>query len=70
MSATYEKSEELGHKQSPESPTTLESDIPDGGFQAWATVFGCFLMQFCGFGKITDTFYLLESIKISTREFI
>ncbi|OAX34607.1 MFS general substrate transporter [Rhizopogon vinicolor AM-OR11-026] len=52
MSATYEKSEELGHKQSPESPTPLESDIPDGGFQAWATVFGCFLIQFCGFGYV------------------
>ncbi|KAG1789940.1 major facilitator superfamily domain-containing protein [Suillus plorans] len=27
-----------------------ESGPPDGGFRAWRTVFGCFLMQFCGFG--------------------
>ncbi|KAG1843892.1 major facilitator superfamily domain-containing protein [Suillus subluteus] len=27
---------------------------PDGGFRAWGTVFGCFLMQFCGFGYISS----------------
>ncbi|OAX30676.1 hypothetical protein K503DRAFT_806893 [Rhizopogon vinicolor AM-OR11-026] len=51
---TYQKSdhvEELGPKQSSDSPApSSESDPPDGGFQAWATTFGCFLMQFCGFG--------------------
>jgi hypothetical protein len=43
VSATYEMSDdpkELELKQAPDSPTSLESDPPDGGFQAWATVFG------------------------------
>ncbi|OJA19833.1 hypothetical protein AZE42_07781 [Rhizopogon vesiculosus] len=51
---TYQKLddvEELGPKQSSDSPSPSESDPPDGGFQAWATAFGCFLMQFCGFGQ-------------------
>ncbi|OJA19838.1 hypothetical protein AZE42_07779 [Rhizopogon vesiculosus] len=55
--ATNEKSdglEELGPKQSPDSPTPSELDLPDGGLQAWATVFGCFLMQFCGFGYLSS----------------
>jgi hypothetical protein len=24
---------------------------PDGGLQAWMTVFGCWLVLFCGFGE-------------------
>ncbi|KAG1807027.1 major facilitator superfamily domain-containing protein [Suillus subaureus] len=31
-----------------------ESGPPDGGVRAWRTVFGCFLMQFCGFGYISS----------------
>ncbi|KAG1727501.1 major facilitator superfamily domain-containing protein [Suillus lakei] len=47
--------EELGYTQSSDSPTACSgSDPPDGGFQAWATAFGCFLMQFCGFGYISS----------------
>ena len=47
--ATNEKSgdlEELGPKQSSNSPTpSLGSDPPDGGFQAWATVFGWYAIS-------------------------
>ncbi|KAJ6546075.1 major facilitator superfamily domain-containing protein [Mycena vulgaris] len=28
--------------------------FPEGGFRAWATVFGAFLIQFCGFGYTTS----------------
>ncbi|KAF8957730.1 MFS general substrate transporter [Flammula alnicola] len=28
--------------------------FPEGGFKAWATVFGAFLIQFCGFGYTTS----------------
>ncbi|KAJ7508898.1 major facilitator superfamily domain-containing protein [Mycena galericulata] len=28
--------------------------FPEGGFRAWATVFGAFLVQFCGFGYTTS----------------
>jgi hypothetical protein len=41
--ATYEKSddpEDLDRRHSPDSPTLVVYDAPDGGFQAWATVFG------------------------------
>ncbi|KAG2746604.1 MFS general substrate transporter [Suillus brevipes Sb2] len=52
----HEKSdalEELGHVHSSNSsPLSSESDPPDGGFGAWATAFGCFLIQFCGFGYV------------------
>ncbi|KAG2064679.1 MFS general substrate transporter [Suillus decipiens] len=45
--------EELGHIPSSNSHTTCsESGPPDGGFRAWGTVFGCFLIQFCGFGLV------------------
>ncbi|OJA20814.1 hypothetical protein AZE42_12488, partial [Rhizopogon vesiculosus] len=58
MSATYEGSEDLeevGIKQSSDSLTpSSESDPPDGGIQAWTTAFGCFLMQFCGYGYMTS----------------
>ncbi|KAF8162173.1 major facilitator superfamily domain-containing protein [Mycena galopus ATCC 62051] len=30
------------------------SPYPEGGCQAWATVFGAFLIQFCGFGYTTS----------------
>jgi MFS family permease len=43
--------EELGRKQSSDCPTLCsESDPPDGGRLAWATAFGSFLIQFCGYG--------------------
>jgi len=32
--------EKLGSKQSSSSLIPLEADPPDGGFQAWGTVFG------------------------------
>ena len=41
--ATCEKSddpEDLDRRHSPDSPTLVVHDAPDGGFQAWATVFG------------------------------
>ncbi|KAG1807028.1 uncharacterized protein BJ212DRAFT_1580520, partial [Suillus subaureus] len=54
----HEKSnalEELGHVHSSNSsPVFSESDPPDGGFWAWATAFGCFLIQFCGFGYVSS----------------
>ncbi|KAG1837271.1 MFS general substrate transporter [Suillus subalutaceus] len=47
--------EELGHVPSSNSQTACsESGPPDGGFRAWGTVFGCFLMQFCAFGYISS----------------
>ncbi|KAG2083486.1 major facilitator superfamily domain-containing protein [Suillus cothurnatus] len=47
--------EELGRISSLNSQTVCsESGPPDGGFRAWRTVFGCFLMQFCGFGYISS----------------
>jgi MFS family permease len=47
--------EELGRIPSSNFKTVCsESGPPDGGFQAWGTVFGCFLMQFCGFGYISS----------------
>ncbi|OJA12156.1 hypothetical protein AZE42_10797 [Rhizopogon vesiculosus] len=56
MSATYQEPEgleRLGIKQSSNSLTpSSESDPPDGGIQAWTTAFGCFLMQFCGYGYL------------------
>ncbi|KAG1767665.1 major facilitator superfamily domain-containing protein [Suillus occidentalis] len=55
----HEKSdtlEELGHDvhSSNASPLCSESGPPDGGFWAWATAFGCFLIQFCGFGYVSS----------------
>ncbi|KAG1807043.1 major facilitator superfamily domain-containing protein [Suillus subaureus] len=47
--------EELGPIPSSNSQTACsQSGPPDGGFQAWGTVFGCFLMQFCCFGYISS----------------
>ncbi|KAG1843901.1 major facilitator superfamily domain-containing protein [Suillus subluteus] len=47
--------EELGHVPSSNSQTACsESGPPDGGFRAWRTVFGCFVMQFCAFGYISS----------------
>jgi hypothetical protein len=46
--ATNEKSddlEELGLKKSPDFLPSLESDPPNGGFQAWATVFGWYAVS-------------------------
>ncbi|KAG2140800.1 major facilitator superfamily domain-containing protein [Suillus cothurnatus] len=43
--------EELGHVPSSISQATCsDSGPPDGGFRAWGTVFGCFLVQFCSLG--------------------
>ncbi|KAG2133316.1 major facilitator superfamily domain-containing protein [Suillus clintonianus] len=46
--------EELGRKQSESSPPCSESDPMDRGRRAWATAFGCFLVQFCGYGYINS----------------
>lgn len=49
--------EELGRKQSSDSPTPCsesESDPLDGGRLAWATAFGSFLIQFCGLGYVAS----------------
>ncbi|KAG1745679.1 hypothetical protein EDB19DRAFT_1906195 [Suillus lakei] len=47
--------EELGYKQSSDSSTPCsEYDPMDGGRRAWATAFGSFLVQFCGFGYINS----------------
>ncbi|KAG2039274.1 MFS general substrate transporter [Suillus americanus] len=47
--------QELEHIPLSNSQTARsESGPPDGGFRAWGTVFGCFLMQFCGFGYISS----------------
>ncbi|KAG1820082.1 major facilitator superfamily domain-containing protein [Suillus variegatus] len=55
---TDEKSdvlEELGRRQSPDCPTLYsDSGPPDGGRQAWATAFGSFLIQFCGYGYLNS----------------
>ncbi|KAJ7458555.1 major facilitator superfamily domain-containing protein [Mycena latifolia] len=32
----------------------IPPSFPEGGFHAWATVFGAFLIQFCGFGYTTS----------------
>ncbi|KAG1767668.1 major facilitator superfamily domain-containing protein [Suillus occidentalis] len=58
-STTNKKSDDLedlvGHMSSSNSQTACsESGLPDGGFRAWGTAFGCFLMQFCGFGYISS----------------
>ncbi|KAG2340294.1 MFS general substrate transporter [Suillus weaverae] len=54
----HEKSnvlEELGHVHSSNSSSLCsESGPPDGGYGAWATAFGCFLIQFCGFGYVSS----------------
>ncbi|KAG1733995.1 major facilitator superfamily domain-containing protein [Suillus lakei] len=56
--AAHEKSnnlEEPGHVHSSNSlPLFSEHGPPDGGFWAWAAAFGCFLIQFCGFGYISS----------------
>ncbi|KAJ7642393.1 major facilitator superfamily domain-containing protein [Mycena polygramma] len=41
------------HAVSDASPVT-EPTFPEGGRQAWATVAGAFLVQFCGFGYTTS----------------
>ncbi|KAJ7197451.1 hypothetical protein GGX14DRAFT_574232 [Mycena pura] len=47
----------------PSSPAKAEGDVagadteptfPEGGLQAWTTVAGAFLIQFCGFGYTTS----------------
>ncbi|KAJ6626626.1 major facilitator superfamily domain-containing protein [Mycena sp. CBHHK59/15] len=43
--ATLETSEELDE---------LTPNFPEGGFRAWSTVAGAFLVQFCGFGYTTS----------------
>ncbi|KAJ7176263.1 MFS general substrate transporter [Mycena crocata] len=44
------------HQRSlPSQQDTLQVPIyPEGGLQAWSTVFGAFLIQFCGFGYTTS----------------
>ncbi|KAF9237791.1 major facilitator superfamily domain-containing protein [Melanogaster broomeanus] len=35
----------------PPSSTGTDTEPPEGGLEAWCTVLGCFLAQFCGFGS-------------------
>ncbi|KIK34646.1 hypothetical protein CY34DRAFT_625339 [Suillus luteus UH-Slu-Lm8-n1] len=35
-------------------PPSLSDEFPEGGLVAWTTVFGSFLVQFCGFGYATS----------------
>lgn len=35
-------------------PPSLSDEFPEGGLAAWTTVFGSFLVQFCGFGYATS----------------
>ncbi|KAG0693803.1 major facilitator superfamily domain-containing protein [Suillus ampliporus] len=35
-------------------PPSRSDEFPEGGMAAWATVFGSFLVQFCGFGYTTS----------------
>ncbi|KAF9235625.1 MFS general substrate transporter [Melanogaster broomeanus] len=35
----------------PSDLTATETEPPEGGLEAWCTVLGCFLAQFCGFGS-------------------
>ncbi|KAG0698063.1 major facilitator superfamily domain-containing protein [Suillus ampliporus] len=56
---TNEKLQKLDHHMEElgciHSPTLCsESDPPDGGRWAWATAFGCFLVQFCGYGYVNS----------------
>lgn len=40
-------------------PTAFTSDgIPDGGLQAWLTVFGAWCISFCSFGWINSKFLI------------
>ncbi|KAJ7653794.1 major facilitator superfamily domain-containing protein [Mycena rosella] len=41
---------EVQHDRGDLSPPAF----PEGGFRAWATVFGAFIVQFCGFGYTTS----------------
>ncbi|KIJ04610.1 hypothetical protein PAXINDRAFT_22096 [Paxillus involutus ATCC 200175] len=34
----------------PSTSAATGAELPDGGLEAWCTVLGCFLAQFCGFG--------------------
>ncbi|KAJ7613507.1 MFS general substrate transporter [Roridomyces roridus] len=64
----------------PDSPrsrdsASTESLYPEGGFTAWATVFGAFLVQFCGFGLTTSfgvfqDFYVREYLTSSSSSAI
>ncbi|KAJ6551939.1 MFS general substrate transporter [Mycena capillaripes] len=47
--------ESAGEKPKTVTPTPSPTiAVPDGGFQAWATVAGSFLIMFCGFGYATS----------------
>ncbi|KAI9573061.1 major facilitator superfamily domain-containing protein [Boletus coccyginus] len=42
------------------SHTVADSELPEGGMEAWRTVFGAFLAQFCGFGY-TNSFGVYQA---------
>ncbi|KAJ7167985.1 MFS general substrate transporter [Mycena filopes] len=53
----------------------VEPPFPEGGRQAWGTVFGAFLVQFCGFGYTTSfgvyqDFYVREYLSESSSSAI
>ncbi|KAJ7246927.1 MFS general substrate transporter [Mycena rebaudengoi] len=51
--STVERPGEKANIPSVEPPCPLDV-VPDGGFQAWATVLGSFLIMFCGFGYVSS----------------
>ncbi|KAF8547578.1 MFS general substrate transporter [Imleria badia] len=38
-----------------------DTDLPEGGMEAWCTVFGAFLAQSCGFGRYTNSFGVYQA---------
>ncbi|KAJ7844683.1 MFS general substrate transporter [Mycena leptocephala] len=48
-------------------PEFTPATFPEGGFQAWATVAGAFIVQFCGFGY-TNSFGVYQDFY--TREYL
>ncbi|KAK7018198.1 MFS general substrate transporter [Favolaschia claudopus] len=56
-----------------ESSYTLPSDpFPEGGFQAWCTVAGATIVQFCGFGLYTTSYgvYQGQCIHFYRRDYL
>ncbi|KAF8884281.1 major facilitator superfamily domain-containing protein [Gymnopilus junonius] len=58
IAPSYAESEKKVQVQSytkeSDPPRPSHPPFPEGGFQAWATAFGAFLIQFCGFGYTTS----------------
>ncbi|KAJ7727338.1 MFS general substrate transporter [Mycena olivaceomarginata] len=76
-----EKKTTLRAPTDPQVETTVLSEtdgeftpaiFPEGGFRAWATVAGAFLIQFCGFGSpiVHEWMYLIISTDFYTRNYL